>query len=54
MQTLTYVIAPVPAIGAILLNLPSHLPHAVTCLDGYPMTQQGRGGTALPLACNVI
>ena len=35
------------AIGAILLNLPSHPPHAITCLDGYPMTRQGRGGTAL-------
>jgi putative tricarboxylic transport membrane protein len=35
------------AIGAILLNLPSHPPHAVTCLDGYPLTLQGRGGTAL-------
>src|ERR1700761_4271121 len=60
---LTYVIAPVPAvlmlagifygsqyggaIGAILLNLPCHPPHAVTCLDGYPLTLQGKGGTAL-------
>ena len=60
---LTYFIAPVPAIlmlagifygsqyggaiGAILLNLPSHPPHAVTCLDGYPMTKAGRGGAAL-------
>lgn len=35
------------AIGAILLNLPVHAPHAVTCLDGYPMTKQGRGGVAL-------
>jgi putative tricarboxylic transport membrane protein len=35
------------AIGAILLNLPCHPPHAVTCLDGYPLTKQGRGGTAL-------
>lgn len=35
------------AIGAILLNLPTHPPHAVTCIDGYPMTKQGRGGTAL-------
>jgi TctA family transporter len=35
------------AIGAILLNLPCHPPHAVTCLDGYPMTRQGKGGTAL-------
>jgi TctA family transporter len=60
---LTYVMKPVPAIlmlagifygsmyggaiGAILLNLPSHPPHAVTCLDGYPMTKKGKGGTAL-------
>jgi len=35
------------AIGAILLNLPSHPPHAVTCLDGFPMTRQGKAGTAL-------
>src|SRR6478752_4289661 len=35
------------AIGAILLNMPSHPPHAVTCLDGYPLTKQGKGGTAL-------
>jgi TctA family transporter len=35
------------AIGAILLNLPSHPPHAVTCIDGYPLTRQGKGGTAL-------
>ncbi len=35
------------AIGAILLNLPCHPPHAVTCLDGYPLTRQGKGGTAL-------
>jgi TctA family transporter len=60
---LTYALQPVPAvlmlagifygsqyggaIGAILLNLPSHPPHAVTCLDGYPMTRAGKGGTAL-------
>lgn len=60
---LTYFIPPVPAIlmlagifygsqyggaiGAILLNLPSHPPHAVTCIDGYPMTKAGRGGAAL-------
>lgn len=35
------------AIGAILLNLPTHPPHAVTCIDGYPLTRQGKGGTAL-------
>src|SRR5262249_30504840 len=34
-------------ICSILLNLPCHPPHAVTCLDGYPMTKQGRGGIAL-------
>ena len=60
---LTYTLHPVPAIlmlagifygsqyggaiGAILLNLPCHPPHAVTCLDGYPMTRQGKGGAAL-------
>jgi putative tricarboxylic transport membrane protein len=60
---LTYAMHPIPAIlmlagifygsqyggaiGAILLNLPCHPPHAVTCLDGYPMTQQGKSGTAL-------
>jgi putative tricarboxylic transport membrane protein len=60
---LTYTMHPIPAIlmlagifygsqyggaiGAILLNLPCHPPHAVTCLDGYPLTQQGKGGTAL-------
>ena len=37
------------AIGAILLNLPSHPPHAVTCLDGFPLTQKGKGGMALGL-----
>src|ERR1700710_1261824 len=35
------------AICSILLNLPCHPPHAVTCLDGYPLTKQGRAGTAL-------
>ena len=60
---LTYTMQPVPAvlmlagifygsqyggaIGAILLNLPCHPPHAITCLDGYPLTRQGKGGTAL-------
>ncbi len=60
---LTYALHPIPAIlmlagifygaqyggaiGAILLNLPCHPPHAVTCLDGYPLTLQGKSGTAL-------
>jgi len=63
---LTYTMHPIPAIlmlagifygsqyggaiGAILLNLPCHPPHAVTCLDGYPMTRAGNGGTALGIA----
>ncbi len=63
---LTYALHPVPAIlmlagifygaqyggaiGAILLNLPCHPPHAVTCLDGYPMAQAGRAGAALGIA----
>lgn len=37
------------AICSILINLPCHPPHAVTCLDGYPMTKQGKGGVALAL-----
>ncbi|WP_217895096.1 tripartite tricarboxylate transporter permease [Acetobacter tropicalis] len=35
------------AVSAILLNLPSHPPHAITCLDGYPMTRRGQAGLAL-------
>ncbi|MBE7244855.1 MAG: tripartite tricarboxylate transporter permease [Actinomycetospora chiangmaiensis] len=35
------------AICSILLNLPCHPSHAVTCLDGYPLTRQGKGGVAL-------
>ena len=35
------------AICSILLNLPCHAPHAVTCLDGFPLTRQGKAGTAL-------
>ncbi|MGB2200677.1 MAG: tripartite tricarboxylate transporter permease [Pseudooceanicola atlanticus] len=33
--------------AAILLNLPGVPSAAVACLDGYPMTKQGRGGVAL-------
>jgi putative tricarboxylic transport membrane protein len=38
------------AICSILLNLPCHPPHAVTCLDGFPLTKQGKGGVALGLS----
>ncbi len=37
------------AISAILLNLPCHPPHAVTCLDGFQLTRKGRGGAALAI-----
>ncbi|MBW4984436.1 tripartite tricarboxylate transporter permease [Mameliella sp. CS4] len=33
--------------ASILLNLPGTPANAVTCLDGYPMAKQGRGGVAL-------
>lgn len=33
--------------ASILLNIPGTPANAVTCLDGYPMARQGRGGLAL-------
>jgi len=33
--------------ASILLNIPGTPANAVACLDGYPMTLQGRGGVAL-------
>ena len=33
--------------ASILLNLPGEPSSAVTCLDGYPMSRQGRSGVAL-------
>ncbi|MYZ50294.1 tripartite tricarboxylate transporter permease [Propylenella binzhouense] len=33
--------------AAILLNVPGTPSSAVSCLDGYPMSKQGRGGIAL-------
>lgn len=33
--------------ASILLNMPGTSTHAVTCLDGYPMSKQGRAGVAL-------
>lgn len=35
------------SIASILLNLPGTANTAITCLDGYPMAQQGRAGVAL-------
>ena len=36
-------------ISSILLNIPGDEPAMMTCLDGYPMTKQGRAGEALTL-----
>jgi putative tricarboxylic transport membrane protein len=63
---LTTVLAPAPAIimlagiyygamyggstTAILLNIPGEVASVPTCLDGYPMARQGRGGVALGIA----
>jgi putative tricarboxylic transport membrane protein len=63
---LTTVLTPVPAIimlagiyygamyggstTAILLNIPGEVASVPTCLDGYPLAQQGRGGVALGVA----
>jgi len=33
--------------ASVLLNVPGSPTNAVTCIDGYPMTKQGRGGVAL-------
>jgi putative tricarboxylic transport membrane protein len=40
------------AIASILLNVPGNPTTAITCLDGYPMGQQGRGKSAL-LTCAI-
>jgi len=37
-------------ISSILLNIPGDEPAVMTCLDGYPMAQQGRAGEALSLS----
>ncbi len=38
------------AVTAILMNLPGESSAVVTCLDGYQLAKQGRGGPALGLA----
>lgn len=37
-------------ISSILLNIPGDEPAMMTCLDGYPMAQQGKAGQALTLS----
>jgi putative tricarboxylic transport membrane protein len=40
------------SITAILLNTPGSAPNAATCLDGYPMAQQGHAGLAIGAAAS--
>ncbi|MEJ0024025.1 MAG: tripartite tricarboxylate transporter permease [Alphaproteobacteria bacterium] len=40
------------AVTAILLNTPGTTSSAVTCLDGYPLTQQGKAGLAIGAAAS--
>lgn len=63
LMPLTFYLDPIPAIlmlagvfygceyggstASILLNVPGTASTAVTCLDGYPMSKQGRAGVAL-------
>ncbi|MEW6335369.1 MAG: tripartite tricarboxylate transporter permease [Thermodesulfobacteriota bacterium] len=37
-------------ITSVLLNVPGEAASAITCLDGYAMAKQGRGGVALSMA----
>ena len=37
-------------ITSVLLNVPGEASSAITCLDGHPMAQNGRGGPALTVA----
>ena len=37
-------------ITSVLINVPGEAASVVTCLDGYQMARQGRGGTALGIA----
>jgi putative tricarboxylic transport membrane protein len=38
------------AVTAILINTPGTAPNAATCIDGYPLTQQGKAGMAIGAA----
>ncbi|HUZ74159.1 MAG TPA: tripartite tricarboxylate transporter permease [Stellaceae bacterium] len=40
------------SIAAILLNAPGAAPNAATCLDGYPLSQQGKAGLAIGAAAS--
>lgn len=38
------------SVSAILLNTPGTAPNAATCIDGYPLTRQGKAGLAIGAA----
>ena len=40
------------AIAAILLNAPGTAPNAATCIDGFPLAQQGKAGLAIGAAAS--
>src|SRR5215467_10615284 len=40
------------SLTAILLNAPGSAPNAATCLDGYPLAQQGKAGYAIGAAAS--
>src|SRR5579875_1692451 len=40
------------SISAILLNTPGSAPNAATCIDGYPLAQQGKAGLAIGAAAS--
>src|SRR5271156_662583 len=40
------------SLTAILLNAPGSAPNAATCLDGYPLAQQGKAGHAIGAAAS--
>ncbi len=40
------------SISAILINAPGSAPNAATCLDGFPLAQQGKGGLAIGAAAS--
>jgi len=37
-------------ITSVLLNVPGEAASAITCIEGYEMAKQGRGGAALAIA----
>lgn len=37
-------------ITSVLINVPGEAASVITCMDGYPMAKQGRGGAALGIA----